>query len=268
VGPAIAPGASAGATILLVHGWGVSGALFEAQLASLSVDFRVVAPDLPGHGQSADFPEGAAFGWMADRLAALVRELGLRDLCLVGWSMGAMVSWDLLRRYPDLEISGLVTVDMVPRLLNDAGWRFGLREGADHHVFDRNIRWMRDDWAGYTRLFIPRIFAREANGRKRELEAHCLDIARGNAPGNMARIWACMVEQDFRMDLPRFRQPARVVAGALSQLYGLPAAEWITRQMPRAELLTFEHSGHAPHLEQPDAFNRALADFAAGLRDT
>jgi pimeloyl-ACP methyl ester carboxylesterase len=132
-------------SILLVHGWGVSGALFETQLEALSGGFRVVAPDLPGHGASAPVPPEAEFGWLADSLAMLIADLRMSEVCLVGWSLGAMVAWDLLSRYSDVPVRRLVTIDMVPRLLNDPAWSYGLRAGSDHHVFDRNIQWMLDD---------------------------------------------------------------------------------------------------------------------------
>lgn len=234
-------------------------------MASLSADFRVVAPDLPGHGDSAPFPPAADFGWLADRLAALIAELRLPNLCLVGWSLGAMVAWDLLRRHTAVPVSGLVTIDMVPHLLNDATWPYGLREGSDHHVFDRNIRWMLDDWAGYTELFVPRIFARGGQARQRGLLASALSVARRNDPPSMARIWAQMVEQDFREDLARIRLPTLVVTGALSQLYGQPAGDWIVARMPHAVPALFSASGHAPHLEEPESFGRALKGFVGGL---
>lgn len=261
-GRAATPEADTRPSILLVHGWGVSGALFEAQLDALSADFRVVAPDLPGHGASAPFPPGAEFGWLADRVADLISELRLRDLCLVGWSLGAMVAWDLLRRHPGAPVDRLVTIDMVPRLLNDESWLYGLRAGSDHCVFDRNIQWILDDWPGYTELFISRIFARGGEARQSGLLARARSVAASSHPPSMARIWAQMVEQDFRDDLADIRLPTVVATGALSQLYGKPASDWIVRHMPRARSLVFEASGHAPHLEEPEAFNRALADFA------
>jgi pimeloyl-[acyl-carrier protein] methyl ester esterase len=260
------PRTGARQTILLVHGWGVSAALFEAQLASLSDDFRVIVPDLPGHGDSASLPPGADFRWLADRLAALILELQPQGLCLVGWSLGAMVAWDLLRRHPGIPVRGLVTIDMVPRLLNDQDWPYGLRAGRDYHVFDRQIELMRTNWPASVDLFVPRILAPGKTARRQQLIARAKAIALGNDPQSMAAVYQLMVEQDFRADLAGIRVPALVMAGAQSQLYRAAASEWIAAEIPQAQLRSFDGSGHAPQLEQPEEFNRALADFAVSLQ--
>jgi pimeloyl-[acyl-carrier protein] methyl ester esterase len=251
--------------MLLVHGWGVSGALFEEQITALSSRFRMVVPDLPGHGSSPAWPRGAPFSHLADRLAELVDELGLRDICLVGWSLGAMVAWDLLSRHAEAEVGGLVTIDMVPRLLNDDGWSHGLRAGRDHQVFARQIELMSTDWPRCVALFVPRIFAAAAP-RREHLIGRAGAVALRNEPQSMAAVWQQMVEQDFRAVLPGIRMPALVVAGAQSQLYGVAAAEWVAAQMPHAQLAVFGGSGHAPHLEQPEDFNQALSEFAGSLQ--
>lgn len=236
--------------------------MFDAQVEALSTQFRIVVPDLPGHGASPAFPGGSGFPLLADRLAALVAELRLQNFCLVGWSLGALVAWDLLARHPGIGAERLVTVDMVPRLLNDGDWAFGLRKGADHHVFDRQIELMKTDWAACTALFVPRIFAAANAARRQALIARTKSIALENDPESMAAIWQVMVEQDFRAVLMGLQLPSLVVAGAQSQLYPVTAAEWIAAQMPRAQLAVFGSSGHAPHMEQPEEFNQALADFA------
>ena len=73
-----------GPVILLVHGWGVSGELFSEQVSALSGRFRVVVPDLPGHGASDALPANAKFSALSQALGELVSQLKLADVCLVG----------------------------------------------------------------------------------------------------------------------------------------------------------------------------------------
>jgi len=255
-----------GRPIVLVHGWGVSGALFAPQVDGLAGTYRVIVPDLPGHGASSPFPEDCSFSCLADCLAELISELKPGPVTLVGWSMGAMVSWDLLRRYRQLDIAGLATVDMVPRLLNGPDWSYGLREGEDHHVFDRHLKLMRSDWPAFTDMFMSRIFSGDDGEAKAGLLARAKKVALENDPESMARIWTEMVEQDFNKELPRLDLPALVISGRHSRLYSTPATQWAAGCMPQAKSVEFSRSGHAPSLEEPDEFNRVLSAFVDSIQ--
>lgn len=251
-----------GTPILLIHGWGVSGELFDQQLQGLAQHFRIVVPDLPGHGASGGFHEDDPFTSLADSLAELIVQLELEPVCLVGWSLGAMVAWDLILRHPELGISGLVTIDMVPCLLSDTDWPYGLHSSEQPEVFERHVKMMLLDWPAYTALFVPRIFAPGDSEQAERLVNDAIRVALANKPGSLAPLWMRMSEQDFRPLLSRIAVPALLVCGRHSQLYGAAACRWATEQMPNGRALIFEHSGHAPHLEEPERFNRILAEFS------
>ena len=254
-----------GPPILLIHGWGVSGRLFAPQVAALAGRFRLVVPDMLGHGESNPFTPETQFSRMADSLAGLISHLELRSVCVVGWSMGALVGWDLLRRYPQLDIAGVVTVDMVPRVLNGQGWSLGLREGKDHHVFDRHLALMRSDWPAFAELFISRMFAPGNRATRTDLLEAAKREALRNDPNSMANIWAVMVEQDFTAEVARFDQPSLVLSGSHSSLYGSAAGRWLSEHLPQARWVEFAESGHAPNMEQPEEFNRELSAFVDSL---
>ncbi len=247
--------------MLLVHGWGVSGELFRDQLENLSDRFRVIAPDLPGHGSSGHFSDEASFSDLADSIVELIQELGLDSICLVGWSLGALVVWDLMDRYPELPISSMATIDMVPRLLNGDDWIYGLRDGSDYHAFDRDIEIMLDNWPAYAELLATRLVEPMTEQTLPDLLPWIRRIVLANDPRSMATIWKRMVEQDLRHVLPEITQPVLVIAGAKSKLYGIPAGEWVAGQMYAARLEVFADSGHAPQLDEPLRFNQLLEEF-------
>ncbi|GMR14732.1 MAG: alpha/beta hydrolase [Gammaproteobacteria bacterium] len=250
-----------GTPILLVHGWGVSGALFKAQIDGLSDRYRLIAPDLPGHGASGVFPANGSFSILADNIAELVSELDLKNVVLAGWSLGAMISWDLLLRYPELDIAGLVTIDMVPRLLSEQDWQYGLRSGSGIHVFDPHVEAMNTNWPEFATQFVRNMFSSLPDAQTQELTDSSCAVALSNDPGSLAQIWMRMAEQDFRESLPGIAIPALIMAGQHSQLYSVTASEWVASRMPQARLIKFSRSGHAPHMEEPERFNRLLTDF-------
>ncbi len=250
-----------GTPILLVHGWGVSGALFKAQFDGLSDRYRLLAPDLPGHGASGVFPANGSFAVLADNIAALVTALDLKQVILVGWSMGAMICWDLLSRHPDLDIQGLVTIDMVPRLLSEPDWPHGLRSGSGIHVFAPHVEAMNRNWPEFAAQFVQLMFSSLPGAPIQELVDGSCQVALTNDPGSLAQIWMRMAEQDFRKILPGIAIPVLVVAGQHSRLYKVAAIEWTAAQIPQAELIKFSRSGHAPHMEEPACFNHMLSQF-------
>ncbi|WP_181801572.1 alpha/beta fold hydrolase [Streptomyces shenzhenensis] len=77
--------------LLLVHGWGSDGGDWATHTEALARRFRVVVPDLRGHGRSQVPDHGNTPSEMADDLAALTQALGLRPLVAVGHSMGGQV---------------------------------------------------------------------------------------------------------------------------------------------------------------------------------
>jgi len=257
--------AGRGTPILLVHGWGVSGALFDAQISGLSEHYRVLVPDLPGHGASGAFPDGAKFSSLADRIAGLISTLQLKDTILVGWSMGAMVAWDLLLRLTQADIAGLVTIDMVPHLLSEPGWPHGLRNGSGIQVFDPHVDAMHRNWPEFAAQFVQAMFATSAGQQLRQLIDQSEKVALANDPESLASLWMRMAEQDFREDIARLKLPTRVVAGCQSRLYRMTASEWVAAQIPEAQLVRFTRSGHAPHMEEPEQFNRMLAEFVHSI---
>ncbi len=95
-------------TVLLLHGWLASGGLNWYQaFEPLSRHFRVIAPDLRGHGRGIKTWRRFRLSDCADDCAALLDQLGAGPVIAVGYSMGGPVAQLLWRRHPD-KVSGLV----------------------------------------------------------------------------------------------------------------------------------------------------------------
>jgi pimeloyl-ACP methyl ester carboxylesterase len=93
-------GPADGPALLLVHGWGGDGREWSLLAESLADRFRVIVPDLRGHGRSQVPAQGNTPRAMADDLAALVEALGCGTVVAVGHSMGGQVVNLLTVRHP------------------------------------------------------------------------------------------------------------------------------------------------------------------------
>ncbi len=95
-------------TVLLVHGLGASGGLnWFRTFEMLGAEFRVLAPDLRGHGRGVRSPQAFRLADCADDLAALLDALETGPVLVAGYSMGGPVAQLLSRRHPEL-VAGLV----------------------------------------------------------------------------------------------------------------------------------------------------------------
>lgn len=256
------PKTGSAAPLLLVHGWAASGAFFKPQIDHFARTRRVIAPDLRGHGASRAGPAPTIAG-MADDLEALLAALGIDGAIAVGWSMGASVLWDLLGRGRGARIAGLVTIDMTPRVLNDVAWRLGLADGFDALDCARAMLRMKEDWKQYSARVAANALAGEkpAPALLRVFETAFAD----NDADLMAAAWDSLCNTDVRAVLAGIETPMLVTHGMRSKLYTPAVSAFVAETAPNAARAPFHRSGHAPHLEEPERFNRLLADFTAIL---
>ena len=244
-----------GRPLLFLHGLMASADFFGSQ-RELADCFRVVTVDLRGHGGSPAGPVPPTIRLLADDVAALAGSLGLEGAVGIGWSLGAAVLWRVLAGPASGKFAGAVVVDMTPRVRNDGDWTLGLsRETCEA----RSLA-IRDDFAAFAAAAGRAIFATAGPQADNAAEAFA-----ANDPAPIGALWQSLVEEDFRPLLPSIRQPTLIVHGAHSHLYGADTAGHLVAAIPDARSVTFDRSGHSPHVEQPDLFNATIRDFAAAL---
>jgi pimeloyl-ACP methyl ester carboxylesterase len=254
-----------GPAMVFLHGWSLGKEAFAEQRRALSDRFRVVVPDMRGHGQSKRFVRGDGIDTLARDLERLVVELDLTDVILVGWSMGALVAWQMVEGPQCGRIRGIATIDMVPRVLNGEGWQHGLRAGTHLYDVDIDLSRMRDDWRAFTRAYVPMVFASGMSIERRELIDEMLELVSDNDIESMVNLWHALVHADFVDTVRKLDVPTLITYGALSQIYTQEAAIWMDEHIPQSKCVCFAESGHAPHLEEPQKFNQTLVDFADEL---
>jgi pimeloyl-ACP methyl ester carboxylesterase len=254
-----------GPVMVFLHGWSLGREAFGKQRRELSDRYRLVIPDMRGHGNSTKFVSGDGITTLAGDLEQLLVELDLRSVILVGWSMGALVAWQTVTGPQRGRIGGIVTIDMVPRVLNGDGWRHGLRAGTHLYDVDIDLSKMREDWRSFTRAYVPMVFASGMAIERRELIDQMLELVRDNDLESMTNLWHALVHADFVETVQQLDVPTLITYGALSQIYTEDAAIWMDQHIPRSRRVCFADSGHAPHLEEPQRFNQTLAGFADEL---
>jgi pimeloyl-ACP methyl ester carboxylesterase len=249
-----------GRPLVLLHGLMANRSFFEAQRA-LAADFRILSIDLRGHGASRSAGRRPTVRRMAEDVEELLAALDIEDAVGIGWSLGASVLWHVLTGAASSRFDGAVVIDMTPRVLNAEGWSLGL---SQEHCTARSES-IRTDFTGFAQAAGAAIFTQPEGEDRTSLRAWAgAEFAR-NDPAEIGAVWASLVEEDFRPLLPLIRQPTLVIHGANSHLYGADTADHLVAALPDARAIVFERSGHSPHIEQAELFNRTIRDFAANL---
>ncbi|HEY7746509.1 MAG TPA: alpha/beta fold hydrolase, partial [Desulfuromonadales bacterium] len=116
--------AGSGPVVILLHGWSMSSAVFAEAIEEMAADFRLLAPDLRGHGGSDPGTDYGLADFAAD-LAEWIQLLDLREVALLGWSLGGQVALELVPALRD-RLRRLVLIGTTPRFTAAADWSAGL----------------------------------------------------------------------------------------------------------------------------------------------
>ncbi|WP_298266547.1 alpha/beta fold hydrolase [Geobacter sp.] len=246
-----------GFPVVFVHGWAMSGRVWAFQ-GELAERFRLVMPDLRGHGKSTAPETGYAFADFAADLVALFDRLGIRRGALVGWSLGVQVA---LEAYPALaeRLAALVLVGGTPKFTASEEWPFGL-PATEARGLALRLRRGYDRTMGefFRGMFAEGELTREANQRI----AHEIVIPRLLPdPRAVAATLDTLAGGDHRAMLGEIRTPTLVIHGERDAICPPGAGRFLAERIAGARLALFEGAGHAPFLSDPSRFNRLVGEF-------
>ncbi len=248
-----------GRPLVLLHGWCMSSQVWRFQLETLQRDFRLIAPDLAGHGRSDLFPDGFTLSALCADLDELFRHLDLRDALLTGWSLGAQLA---LQASGTLRgrLSGLVLVSGTPRFIADKAFPHGLEA--------RELRGMqagmRRNPSLTLRDFMARMFA-EAEcddhfpGCRIDQILASIPLPEGEVALQGLRL---LGETDLRSLLPAVDLPTLIMGGDRDAICLPPASDYMARRIPESRQVVFAGCGHAPFLTRCTEFNDAITRFS------
>ena len=251
--------------LILLHGLGSQAHTWDEFGNELSSSFRVVAPDLRGHGESDHSEEGYAPARFHEDVKALARSLNIPSFDMVGHSLGALIAIGFAAEHPDL-VNRLVLEDGGPGMDTDAARGGSIGNFTRPLAFDTlesAISWlqaqnpllssrtdeemeqmakhrMKENWAGRW------IFRHDPE----------LYWILDNAPG-----WSQEESEQAWEQTASISCPTLVLRGKESELLSSDAAARIADAIPNATLVEVPGAGHSIHSETPERFLEIVRDF-------
>src|SRR2546425_4617798 len=251
-----------GDTVVLIHGYPLSGASWEKQTAALlDAGFRVITYDRRGFGQSSKPTTGYNYDVFADDLRKLVTQLDLRDFTPVGFSMGGGEVARYLGRFGSKGVSKAVFSASVPPFLLKTPDN---PKGVDSSVFDGIQKAVAADRYAFFTEFFKNFYNTDLLLGKRVSEQvvqSSWNVAAGASP---TASLACgpTWHEDFRKDLSPIDVPTLVIHRGADRIVPFPPSGQLTAKLvPGARLVWVKDGPHCIIWTHSDEVNAALLDF-------
>jgi non-heme chloroperoxidase len=251
-----------GAPVVLIHGYPLSGRAWDKQLPPLLEDGRrVITYDRRGFGKSSQPVTGYDYDTFADDLNALLKALNLRDVTLVGHSMGTGEVTRYISRYGSERVAKGVLISPIPPFLLQAGDN---PEGLPGKLFDGFMHDARQDGPAWMKGFLDNFFNIDKfRGTlvSDQYYQYCWNIA---AASSATATVACIPtwETDFRADLPKLDVPMLVIQGDDDRVLPYPKTGLrLPGMIKDLQMDVIESGPHAICWTHADQVNSALLKF-------
>ena len=241
--------------VVLIHGFPMTRAIWDAQSDALAQRFCVVRPDLRGAGSSS-IPDGPyLMERMAADVAAVLDALAIERVALAGHSMGGYVALAFARMFAE-RVTRLALV--TSRLRGDTPDEASARRAlADRVESEKSIE-------PVVEAYLPRFFAATTVTKKPGVVERAYEISRRNAPAGLFAALRGIALRPSSEDLAEdLDVPALVVAGGSDRIVTLEEARAVRTAFPRVQMVTCDESGHLPMMEEPQLVTGALERWLA-----
>jgi pimeloyl-ACP methyl ester carboxylesterase len=249
-----------GPVVVLLHGFPLSRAMWVDQLAGIGSTYRVIAPDLRGHGDSP-VPEGVyTMDAMADDVVELLETLEIGGPVVVGGlSMGGYVALSLAARYPT-RVRALMLMDT--KAAADTPEAAATREATAQAVIEA------DSAAAVVDAMILRLFSKMTLEQRPERVEPLRDVMRRTAPRGIAGALRGMAARPDRRDvLPKLVFPTLVIVGDQDVITPVADARSMADALPNARLEVIAGAGHMAPYENPADANAVILRFLRSLEN-
>ena len=253
--------ATAGRSLVLLHGWGMNAAVWTGLPAALAPvlasDWSAVTIELPGHG-ARPFSNTAVD---LDAWAGACLALAPPRAVWLGWSLGGLVALAAALRAPD-RVAGLILMTATPRFVRAPDWPAAMAG----ETLDQFHSGLLADPAGTLDRFLA-LQVRGGDAARETLRTLRRELADRPAPDPLALALGLdlLREVDLRPRLAELSCPSLWLFGSHDTLVPSAAAPAVSALLPTARVQVIRGAAHAPFLSHPGETAALLCDFLSGL---
>jgi non-heme chloroperoxidase len=253
-----------GRPLVLLHGWPLDLWSFEYQLNELPEQgLRCVAYDRRGFGRSSRSWSSYDYDSLADDLAALLDKLDLRDVTLLGFSMGGGEVVRYFSRHGGRRVSKVILVSSVTPCLMKAPDN---PDGVDKAVFDDMALKLKTDRPSFLAGFSKQLLG--GGVLNLSISSAALDwlqrMALQASPRATLECLHSFSQTDFRQEMAAVNVPALIIHGETDKTVPAAMGTQASRLIPNSRFLLYPKEPHGLFFTAKERLNRDIADFILG----
>ncbi|MGE5194389.1 MAG: alpha/beta fold hydrolase [Deltaproteobacteria bacterium] len=243
--------AGTGTPLVLLHGFPLSSEIWRVQRAGLNQRWRVITPDLRGHGKSPA-PEGMyEMEAMARDVLALLDSLRIAKAVIMGHSMGGYVTLAAAKIAPERFLGlGLIASQAAADTEEARQGRFKLIEKV-----------AAEGSGAVAAAMIPRLFAPRGGVGNDVIEEVRQMILKTPRAGIVGALQGMAARENTEAVLAKLTVPVLLLAGEHDQIIPPAKSQALAAAVSRATLAIVENAGHMPMLENPAETTAAIGEF-------
>ena len=242
-----------GTPLILIHGFPLSGQLFQGQLAGLNQRFEVITPDLRGFGKSTAPDAQGSIQIYARDILAFMNQLGIRKAIIGGHSMGGQITLQLYREAPQ-RFLGMILIDT-----NAMG--ASIEEQAEWPAF--GVQAAQLGVPSIVPTITPQMLTGTERLNNQPATATMMDIlAEASLNGVIGGGHALATRPDYTDLLPKIAVPTLVLVGVDDPIYSWEVSAMMTLAIPNSTFVIIPQAEHASIFEQPGYSNSVIRQWA------
>ena len=241
-----------GKAVVLIHGWGFSGKIWEDLLEGMKNKYKFFIIDLPGMGDSSIIKP-----YKIDNLIKEIHKQIPNKVTMIGWSLGAQIAMKYSLKYPR-NINHLICISSTPCFIKKPGWDYGV----DKNFFIKFKKELSSNWQKALKNFFLLQLIRNKKYKNilMRFEKYFIKIKPPTKEG-LEKALNLLEDIDLRDDVERINTSTLIITGKKDMVCSYKASIWLQSAIKGSQIFLFDSSGHIPFINHKKKCIQLIDEF-------